>query len=200
MTLFRSCPRIRWAVWTNSQFIIAGIYIEPSVTLFHYEATLAGFRRAIILPSQHSRRCSADIGDFNRRMGVLTGDHASSARLDSKMNFTSDLGLMIVKDGAASNNASIYLRESFWAERGGFGDSQHHRSAMYDHPSCTNIKPLQLVIAAIPDSAKPPRHATKPLELCPKIVCRRDVENYHVMACARHARDRGVLEAGRRFS
>jgi hypothetical protein len=88
-------PWARWVVWTASGLTFAGVYVEPSVPLAQYESILHGLSAAL-------RTCADGpiivLGDFNSRLGDITGDHATSERRAATLEWVARSELLLLNE------------------------------------------------------------------------------------------------------
>lgn len=108
------CPHSRWCIWITSQATIAGVYLEPSLDLSVYERTLQELAVAILSTHSRARRPTIVVGDFNARLGNITGDHANNCRKEATLSFVSAGELFLLNIKIRSNP----MRWTWIAERG----------------------------------------------------------------------------------
>jgi hypothetical protein len=86
-TLYRHCPSAHWCIWTTSGATITGVYVEPSVRLPEYQATLDDLVIALADVMAHRQRPQIVVGDFNARLGADVGDHVTNTRRSATRGF-----------------------------------------------------------------------------------------------------------------
>ena len=122
-------PERRWIIWEAGGVVIAGIYIEPSVSLAQYSALLSSM-------AENLRGIPAGpivvMGDFNARLGHLAGDHFTSDRRTLTTDFVSHLSLTLL-------NVRLLLDETQWTWRDGLGAQSIVDVAMSSRSPCSAL-------------------------------------------------------------
>ena len=100
------CADGRWLVLSTTAVVVAGAYLNPSLSPTAFEAVLDRLRGEV---------CAANrgvvptvvVGDFNARLGAITGDHAQNDRKAAITGFARSSKLTLL-------NASIASRDDRW--------------------------------------------------------------------------------------
>lgn len=89
--LWRNCPAGSWAVWHTATVIIAGMYTPPRYDRFGESIT--AFADCVSSASRFLRLPICAIGDFNCRLGSLTGDTVCDPRSPFLVDTMTQCGL-----------------------------------------------------------------------------------------------------------
>lgn len=86
-SVYRRDPESRWCIWLTNNVTIAVFYAEPSVTLEQYQDTLDRFSTAIHEGRAFRPGPIVVLGDFNARLGNITGDSLTNPRRSATTDF-----------------------------------------------------------------------------------------------------------------
>lgn len=112
-----ACDRFdRWCLWRLPSMLIAGAYIEPSLHLEGFKATLKSLGDALMHAAISSPLPVCLLGDFNARLGAVTGDTLTGPRSGAMIDFSIDYELQIL-------NSRIIRDDQRWTFSSSAGSS-----------------------------------------------------------------------------
>jgi hypothetical protein len=103
--VFRLDPESRWCIWLVSDVIVAGFYTELSVVLGQYQDTFDIFSAAIHEARAFRLEPIVVLGDFNARLGDITGDSVTNPRGNTTTNFVCTNRLTLLSEKLNHSNS-----------------------------------------------------------------------------------------------
>jgi exonuclease III len=156
-TSFNFCRFARWFVFSSEKMVVAGVYLNPSLSPDIFKVSLFALKHCIVKRNV-GKRPLIIAGDFNARLGPITGDRMSNARHEAMLTFTTEMKLTLLNASLKhSPDRFTYISESGQSipDLALTFQCRHSALSVVAPPAPT---PHQLLLITLPDADRPPAH------------------------------------------